>query len=350
MTNKIFKEGGPHNIQRTGSDEYTMNVSIPKDADGRTARECPNEECSPGYFKVKGGTGITDGQEVAYCPYCRHEDEPNGFTTEEQIRYAKDLVLREAHEGIEGMLKDALGLGPSGKKTMGGGFLSIEMSLKPGHKPPARRPFEEEVRRDVVCPHCGLDQSVYGLATWCADCGEDIFLAHVAAELAVVSLMLGDIERRRENLGARVAAKDIENCLEDTVSIFEAVLRVLVKRFKGESGEAQESIERFFKKNGNAFQNVNRSIAVFDNDVGLSLFYGVPQNDIDRLADIFEKRHPITHNLGVVDKKYIEKARSAEEEGKEVLVSVNEIRKAIDMSLLIFKSLHQRMFLAGNGE
>lgn len=89
MTNKIFKEGGPHNIQRTGSDEYTMNVSIPKDADGTTARECPNDECSPGYFKVKGGTGITDGQEVAYCPYCRYEEEPNGFTSEEQIRNAK---------------------------------------------------------------------------------------------------------------------------------------------------------------------------------------------------------------------------------------------------------------------
>lgn len=74
------------------------------------------------------------------------------------------------------------------------------MSLKPGHKPTVRRPFEEEVRRDVACPHCGLDQSVYGLATWCTDCGDDIFLTHVAAELSVVYLMLGDIERRREYL------------------------------------------------------------------------------------------------------------------------------------------------------
>lgn len=77
-----------------------MNISIPSDADGRTARECPNNDCSPG-FKVKRGTEITEGQEVAYCPYCRHEEEPNGFTTKEWIRYAKDLVLIEAHDGIE---------------------------------------------------------------------------------------------------------------------------------------------------------------------------------------------------------------------------------------------------------
>ena len=68
------------------------------------------------------------------------------------------------------------------------------------------------------------------------------------------------------------------------------------------------------------------------------------QQDIDQLAAIFEKRHPITHNLGVVDKKYIEKARNVEEEGKEVLVSVNEVKHAIELSMSIFRSLHARMF------
>jgi len=43
--------------------------------------------------------------------------------------------------------------------------------------------------------------------------------------------MLADIPRRRENLGRRIAAKDRKNCLEDTVSIFEAVLRALVRRY-----------------------------------------------------------------------------------------------------------------------
>lgn len=344
MGNKLFREGGPNRIRKTGPDEYTMNISIPSDKDGRTARECPNHECSPGYFKVKGGTGITEDQEAAFCPYCRHEAEPSDFTTKEQIRYAEDLVLREAHEGVEGMLKDALGLGPSGKKTIGGGLLSIDMSLKPGQKPIVRRPFEEEVRRDVICPHCGLDQSVYGLATWCADCSVDIFLTHVEVEFSVLRLMLGDVERRRESLGTRVAAKDIENCLEDTVSIFEAVLRTLVKRYKRQNGMPEDDIDKLFKKIGNAFQNVKRSADVFSSKVGLHLFDGLSNDEAEGLAKIFEKRHPITHNLGVVDRKYIEKARTAEEEGKEVLVSIQEIQKAMDLSLKIFFSLHTRMF------
>ena len=100
MGDRIFREGGPHHIKRLQGDDYSMTVSIPTDSDGRMARECPNGECSPGYFKVTPGTGITDEQVSAYCPYCRHEGEPNDFTTQEQLRYAKDLVLNEAQKGI----------------------------------------------------------------------------------------------------------------------------------------------------------------------------------------------------------------------------------------------------------
>jgi hypothetical protein len=241
MRNTLFRECGPHRIRQTGVDSYEMRVSIPTDEEGRTARECPDGTCSPGYFKVKGGTGITEGQEIAFCPYCRHEGDPNDYYTKEQIRYAEDIVEREAINGVEDMLKNALGLGSIGKRRFGGDLLSIEMSMQPTPKPPVRRPFEDEVRRDVVCPHCGLDQSVYGLATWCADCGVDIFLTHVEAEMNVVRSMLADIPRRRENLGRRIAAKDRENYLEDTVSIFEAVLRALVRRRTNNSSRCRRT-------------------------------------------------------------------------------------------------------------
>ncbi len=58
----LFMPGGPHNIKRTGPDQYSMSISLPKDTDGMHARECPSEVCSPAYFKVKPGTGITQGQ------------------------------------------------------------------------------------------------------------------------------------------------------------------------------------------------------------------------------------------------------------------------------------------------
>src|SRR6266403_4335722 len=114
MSYEILREGGPLNAKRTGSDQFEMSVSLPKDPDGRTARECPNADCSPGYFKVTGGTGLK-GQTVAYCPYCQNAAEPSDFHTKEQIRYAKALVEREAMVGMDRALRRALGLDHSGK-------------------------------------------------------------------------------------------------------------------------------------------------------------------------------------------------------------------------------------------
>ncbi len=69
MQSSLFKEGGPFDTKKTGPDQYTMNITIPPNEDGRIARECPNDDCSPGYFKVRGGTGITENQELIFCPY-----------------------------------------------------------------------------------------------------------------------------------------------------------------------------------------------------------------------------------------------------------------------------------------
>lgn len=240
MTRNLFSEGGPHQIRNLGNDQYGMSVTVPTDEDGRKAGQCPVANCSPGYFKVKPGTGIIGGQDAAYCPYCRHRAEPSDFATQEQTRYAEDLVMQEASKGINNVIKDALGLGASGRRQMGGGFPSMELSYTPGTPPHVRQPFEDQVRRDVVCPHCTLNQTIFGLATWCADCGKDIFMVHVSAELAVTRLMVEDIARRQVSLGKRVAAKDLENCREDAVSIFEASIKAIVRRALIERGEISE--------------------------------------------------------------------------------------------------------------
>lgn len=60
MTDSLFREGGPLNTRKTGADEYRMSITLPTDARGHVARECPSESCAPGYFKVrKDQQGIT---------------------------------------------------------------------------------------------------------------------------------------------------------------------------------------------------------------------------------------------------------------------------------------------------
>ncbi len=327
MNSEIFREGGPLNIQHIGGDQYRMHVSIPSDEDGRIARECPADSCTPGYFKVMPGTGIQGDHAEAFCPYCRSASEPGDFATAEQLRYAEEIAVREARRGVDAMIAKTLGLDGSGRRKIGGGMFSIEMSYRPSPLQYVSRPYEDEVRRDVVCPHCGLDHTVFGLATWCADCGRDIFLCHVRGELEVVRRMVGDIDRRREVLGKRVAAKDMENGLEDAVSIFEAALKATVRHVLVNMGATVAEIDAQFKKIGVTFQNIERTRATLSREP--YSFKGGAEADWGIMAIAFPKRHPITHNLGVVDRRYLEIVAEGEHRGREVRIGTAELEAVL---------------------
>jgi hypothetical protein len=212
--------------------------------------------------------------------------------------------------------------------------------------PPAHvwQPYEDVLRRDVSCPHCTLDHSVYGFATWCPDCGKDIFTTHVRGEIAVVEAILSDVERRRQALGPRVAAGDLENALEDLVSIFEATLKIEIRRFRKFKGEGDGAIESVMRGIGSRLQSVSNAVTIVpplcDN---ISLF-GSGSGDEVKLNRVFQKRHPITHNLGVVDRKYIDRVRSGEAEGTEVRVEKSEIAETARITYSVLSDFHNRLF------
>jgi len=344
VKNSLFREGGPYNIRKTGPEEHSLSIPIPADECGRVARTCPSGTCSPGYFRVKPGTGLLEGVEVAYCPYCRHVANPEEFTTEEQIRYAQDIAMREVEKGVDQLVKDTFGLNSSGKKKHDAGFASLEWRYKPAPRRLVRWPVEEELRRVVVCPHCGLDHAVFGMAIWCPNCGKDIFMAHVGAELAVVLTILADVERRRNELGPRVAAKDLENCLEDTVSIFEAAAKATVAWCLRSNGKQDEDIQEFLRRTvKTSFQSIDRTTTLLLEHFQLDLSQHMDEEVVQRLRNAFEKRHPITHNLGVIDRKYVERALTEDLEGREVRVTEEEIRQAVEDAGKMLEVVHDQL-------
>jgi hypothetical protein len=348
MSRDLFTSGGPHNIRKTGRDEYTFSISVPPDEDGMLGRECPDDGCCPGYFKVRPGTGITDGQIEAFCPYCRRTAEPSGFLTQAQIDYGKRILERETVKGIDRSLRDALRLGPRGRRKLAGGPISMEISMTPARLPFVGRPLEEELRRDVKCRSCGLEHAVFGLATWCADCGTDIFIVHLGAELAVLRRMVDAADGRRSMLGPRVAARDVENALEDLVSVLEAVLKALTRRHLVSTGRTLEEAETFLERQvRNGFQNLTRARELLAAHTAAVLGRNRSQEDLASLAGVLEKRHPIAHNLGVVDRKYLGRIRSGELAGREVRVTADEVRQAIDQVESLLTDLHHQLFAAG---
>lgn len=340
----IFREGGPHNVRQVGANQYELSVSLPTDVDGYLGRECPNDQCAPAYFQVKPGTGLS-GQPVAFCAYCRIEGPPQDFATAEQIRYAKDHAVQEAKNGINDLLRNSLGLDSSGRRRYGGGFLSIDVSLKTSPPLAIAAPFEEELRRAVRCPACTLEHAVFGLATWCPDCGRDIFLIHLHNEASIIRRILAAVPDRHAALGARVAARDVENALEDVVSIFEAGLKTTTRRWLTTQGRSlQESEAILVTRVRNGFQNPERGADIYKDLVGKDLFVDITAAERTALADTFAKRHPITHNLGVIDRQYLARARTGHLEGREIRVTPVEVDRTLDLALRIIATAYRSLF------
>jgi len=335
----------PGGMRRVGGSEYEMEIELPIDDSGMTGRECPDPDCSPSYFKVKPGTGITDGQVAAYCPYCRFQDDPGEFITAAQLDYAERVVGDELLGAVDDAIKTGLGLGPSGRKKFGGGMFSIELSYDSPRRTPTTRPVEEELRRDITCPECGLEHAVFGLAIWCPDCSTDLFLVHVEAELTAVHRMLEVVDERRAQLGNRVAARDIENALEDVVSIFEGSHKAMLRRVLHERGTSKDDMEAIFRSNvRNKLQNAERVREVFADVLEADLLPGFEEEELAVLASTFNKRHPVTHNLGVVDRRYLERARGEELEGRELLIIVPEVVAAARTTMEFIRLAHGSLF------
>jgi hypothetical protein len=332
MSKPLFRSGGPLNIRRVSRDRYMANITLSTDEDGLLARSCSDSECAPGYFKVKPGTGITSPQELAYCPYCAKPAPPNDFATKAQIEYGKALMLEEAKDGVSRLVKDTFGLDSGGRRKLAGGFISMEMRFEPMPKRHVHRPVEEELRRDITCPHCGLVHAVFGLAFSCPDCGKDIFLTHVREELQVVAKILSAVPQRRAALGARVAARDVENALEDVVSIFETTMKLVTRRVLLQRGKTSEAVAEILRaKVRSKFQSVRLAAELYGEVIGGDLFACLSDVEKNALEQTLEKRHPITHNLGVVDRKYLERAASNAAEGSEVRVTPEEILAAVGL-------------------
>ena len=342
----ILRSDGELEVERTAPDEFTARIELPLDADGLLARRCPGDDCSPAYFKVKPGTGIQGVEDPQLaCPYCMHSTGFQDFATEEQVEYAQALLKRGLHEGVGRVVDKALDLGPSG--NLGGGMISLEVSREKSPRASVTPPEEERLRRDVTCPDCGLTHAVFGLATWCPDCGSDIFLGHLDAELQTLSQVLAQVAVRAEELGPRIAARDLENVLEDLVSVFEAVLKFIARRHLLGQNMSEEDVDAIIGGQiRNGFQNVRRAEQLFSVHVGGYLFDGCDPEDIELLANTFEKRHPVTHNLGVLDRKYLRNARTGELPGREVSVTKDELTYVLGLVLRVLSSAYQRLYPA----
>lgn len=292
-----------------------FSIPITPDDDGYLGRECPVEDCL-GYFKITPGTGVK-GPAPCYCPYCGHKGESNTFFTQEQIEYAKSIVLRQVTDAIH---KDLKSLEFEHKPH---GLFGIGLSLKVQRSAPLpiRYYREKELETAITCDSCTLRYAIYGVFGWCPDCG-----VHNSLQILIKNLELA----RKELALATSAEADLANhligdALENAVSAFDGFGRELCQR---------KSIEV-------RFQSLTAARRKVQDAFGFDFADTMRSGQWDAACRAFQKRHLLAHKMGVIDDDYIQKANDPGAIlGRRIALSQEEV----EVSIRIVETLGRRLF------
>jgi hypothetical protein len=301
-----------NNLKRLGNQ---VSVPMQSDEDGYFGRECPVEECL-GYFKITFGPGI-QGQAPCHCPYCGHSGESNTFWTQEQLDYARSVVLRKVTDALR---KDMKGM-EFDHKPRGGFGIGISLKVKAGPPHPIRYYREKELETHVVCDNCTLRYAIYGVFGWCPDCAvhNSIQILTKNLELAKKELSLAESAERE------LADHLIGDALENIVSAFDGFGREICER---------KGAEIRFQSLPGARRKVND---VF----GFDFVDGVSTDQWDYICRTFQKRHLLSHKMGVIDDDYVQKVNDpGAVVGRKVRVTHDEVTSSID----IIEILGRRLF------
>lgn len=292
----------------------SISIAIPQDADGLTGRECPDSDCE-GYFKVEFGTGLKGENLPCHCPYCGHTASHDQFWTKEQIEYAKSVALGKITDAFHKDLKEL----EFDYKPRGAFGIGISLKVKPGRPISIHYYREKRLETEVVCGNCTLRYSVYGLFAFCPDCGQHNSLHILDKNLEVIEKML-DLAAGADK---ELAEKLIENALEDCVSSFDGFGREICRVHSQKAANPAKAEEMSFQ----SLEGVRRRLSEL---FSLDLAEGLTAEEWEAAVRGFQKRHLLSHKMGVVDDDYIRKSGDAQAVvGRKVSVSAEEVREIV---------------------
>jgi sarcosine oxidase delta subunit len=320
---------GISNFRETGLG-FQASIPIPADEDGFFGRECP--DCDR-FFKmrVKQWEALS-ADALVTCPYCGHQPEDaDDFLTPQQNQRvdaaAEALIEQYAHQAI----KDAF----SGLATprLRPGQSGIQVTVSNDPPPPVRSlPFyvEEQVRRTITCDNCQTEYAVYGATAFCPICGPRTALETVleSIERGRRSLALEDAlpeEMREQARADGLFDKTAADAVKETVTLFEVFTR---DQF---SSRVPKHAEIIRKAGRGVFQRIDDVDALFGQHRGVTLSALVPADVWSRLQTVFQQRHVLVHQQGIVDQQYVDRVPHARQQvGQRLVLGRRDAEQALD--------------------
>lgn len=355
-----------------------MRVSLPLDNNRLLGRECLKEECHHRYFKMRlegsiseekgelNFTGDTENftpvfDEISsanvtsptndladnlpkpitshdpdnlYCPYCGYKGLQDTFATKEQKKYATSVAFRQLTEDFQQHLQMAE------RRPDPHAFLSIGIEVHPGALPEIATYQEENLRQNVTCPHCEITYAVYGLSFYCPRYGQGTILQHLEQSALEIEQVLKLPDHLKDVLKPRGYQRLIENALEDVISLWEGYLKAIY-RHNIRQYFSPTQVERLEQTVGTTFQRIDGAVERYRRDLNVDLLAPLDSHQIDFLKEQFQKRHILTHNLGLADERFLAQAGKNIRVGQEILVDDQDTLRSLHIVMQVLRNLSQ---------
>lgn len=301
-------------------DGQSVSVPINSDERGYIDKQCPSEECEF-LFKVnEDDWGEIFKDEAVWCPFCRHEAPSDQWFTIEQIEH----IEAEALAIVEGKINNAMHSDAKkfNRQQPKNSFISMSLKVQGGikrtHAIPAKA--AETMQFEITCEVCNSHFAVIGSAYFCPACGHNSVTRTYADSLRKIKAKKDSISIVRQSLIESIGKDEaeltcrslIETCISDGVVAFQKYCEGLFNTY----GEAPF----------NAFQRIEQGSMLWKKAIHKDYSYWLNSKELSQLNLLYQKRHILAHNEGIVDAKYIKNSNDKNyKEGQRIVVSNKDV-------------------------
>lgn len=318
-------------------DGKKLNISEEPDKDGYIDKECPHSECDFS-FKVfqRDWLNIFEDESV-FCPMCGHEDKAEEFWPERLSDHATDQGRKYIGSRISKALeKDAKKFNKKQSKNQ---FIQMKLEVKGSSSSNVILPLKakESFQRKIKCEQCNARYAIIGSAYFCPNCGNSSVIKNFDDSIEKIRTKLDNVPIIKNAFSeidkldeAEITVKSlIESCLTDCVVAFQ---RFNEETYKQKSGTNKVPF--------NAFQNIERGNKLWSNCFDIGYKDWLSSDELKLMNKLFQKRHLLAHNDGIVDQMYIDKSSDENYKvGQRIVVQKKEIRKLVDLITKVSKSI-----------
>ena len=278
-------------------------ITIHSDEKGYFDRECPNENCLYTFkINMQDWKEKVSDDEV-HCPMCGHIHTADKWWTQQQSEPMQEIAASYAMSMITKELDKAFG--KLARSTRNNKFLKIT------YKPSRKITFQnnpigqsEEWETDITCEKCGTRYSVIGSAYFCPCCGHNSAVSAFNESTDSIEKMLKSLPEMKQLLTesyGRDKAETmcrglLESSLGDIVSAFQKFASCHYDKLTGEISRV------------NDFQIIEKGSQLFKDAAGKGYEEWLSDQELHDMNMLFQRRHLIEHNNGMVDQKYVDKS------------------------------------------